>query len=340
MELLLKIKSNTSLVQASEHLTKLGIRVVDKIEAFSILCIEGSTIEDVTKLHFVEQIDTNDHYMLQNVNVNILPNIRHRKLRKHSYLGNDIKVAVIDSGITPMQGYNVSNNQICSFSKTSDDAMVRNEYHGTVVASIIKELAPWCQITNVKIVDDNKNIKKNYILKALEYVYTSDIKIVNMSLGKNGDCDSNCFVCTTVSNLRSEGFIVVTAIGNEGQRGEGITGCPGNCIEAITVGAVDVNKNLAPYSSTARPGVKKPDLLAPGTTYFNQKPYYGTSFATPFVTGVIAASNEKFELEYIVESILKTTKSIGLPYHKQGNGLLHIEDLLEVLIDEGNVSEG
>lgn len=73
-----------------------------------------------------------------------------------------------------------------------------------------------------------------------------------------------------------------------------------NC---ITVGSSTVNKKVAFHSSYIcnTPQINKPDLVAPGEkiqmntldTYisphrFGAGHYYGTSFATPFVTGIIA----------------------------------------------------
>jgi len=65
----------------------------------------------------------------------------------------------------------------------------------------------------------------------------------------------------------------------------------------------------------------------------------GTSFAAPFVTGVVAALSNDFNIQYILNTIERTARSIGLPYNQQGHGLIHIEDLLGVIEDEKNATE-
>lgn len=339
MDLLVKVKKITDPIL--ETLSGNNISIQDVFHSFNIIHVKASTLQSLKMFEFVEHIEENESYELQELR--IIPNIRVKKLKKNNFLGDiNSTVAVIDSGMNPVSGVEITDNVICSGSSTSNDAMIKGAAHGTVVGAIIKEIAPWSKLVNIKIADDFKDIKKSAVIKALEHVYTSGIKIVNMSIGKktdNGSCPTNCLVCNTVNQMRLEGFIIVAAIGNHGLLGEGVTGCPGNAEKALSVGAVDVNKKLASFSSTAPIGTMKPDILAPGYCNLNGLDYSGTSFAAPIITGVLAACAGRFDLEFIVESILKTAQSINLSHNQQGFGLLNIEGLLEVLNNEGNISQ-
>ncbi len=146
-------------------------------------------------------------------------------------------------------------------------------------------------------------------------------------------------LCGIVNQMADEGFAIIASVGNYGELGNGITTCPGNAKKAFTVGAVDVSKQLADYSSVALMGSLKPDILAPGcimVDYVNH-PITGTSFATPFISGVVAALSSHYSLEQIISYIKRTAQSIGLPHNKQGFGLVHIENLLGALSNEKSI---
>jgi subtilisin family serine protease len=220
------------------------------------------------------------------------------------------------------------------------DTRPKNKCHGTIVARVIRQIAPWSNIINLKVADDNQEIRTKSILKALDYAYTNGIKIVNISLGKRGPCSNTCIVCSIINQMYDEGFAIVVAIGNFGREGQGIISCLATAEKAFAVGAVNPSKHLADYSSTAPPAYRKPNILAPGTVMVDGKSQVdGTSFAAPFVTGVVAALSNDFNIQYILNTIERTARSIGLPYNQQGHGLIHIEDLLGVIEDEKNATE-
>lgn len=107
---------------------------------------------------------------------------------------------------------------------------------------------------------------------------------------------------------------------------------------AITVGAVDQFRLLADYSSRGMPGANKPDILAPGWVQLTgHDPITGTSFAAPFVTGVIACLLNDFDIDNILESIKATAIDLKQPRHYQGNGLISIENMIGVIRSEKNI---
>jgi len=109
-----------------------------------------------------------------------------------------------------------------------------------------------------------------------------------------------------VKRLSDEGILVVVAAGNSGPD-EDTIGCPGCAPEAITVGAVDRDGQVADFSSRGGPLFpSKPDVVAPGVDIFSgtgratqvdmgdpragfgYASISGSSMAAPHVAGLLA----------------------------------------------------
>ncbi|HKT05777.1 MAG TPA: S8 family serine peptidase, partial [Rugosimonospora sp.] len=98
-----------------------------------------------------------------------------------------------------------------------------------------------------------------------------------------------------VDALTTAGVFVVAAAGNAGPRCGSISDPPAPYPDTLTVGAVDRDGALAPFSSRGPvSGASKPDLLAPGAGVVSALPgggyraLDGTSMAAPHVAGVVA----------------------------------------------------
>lgn len=115
-----------------------------------------------------------------------------------------------------------------------------------------------------------------------------------------GECPNNRVLLEPVQNLRAAGINWVASAGNSGPscRTVGNDGPTAQYDETYTVGASDINDNLASFSSRGPASFQgeriKPDIVAPGVSVRSSFPtntyaiLSGTSMSSPHIAGVIA----------------------------------------------------
>lgn len=140
---------------------------------------------------------------------------------RHHVRLDDMKIAIIDSGIDPshprLSDYRIDGIAI---RRMEDGAYCHTEDylddcgHGTAIAGIIHKIIPGVELVAVKLYSDGETADEGLLTAALDWcIGQRDIKIVNVSLGvPNGSGDSqlygqceraflrNVFICASQSN--------------------------------------------------------------------------------------------------------------------------------------------
>lgn len=209
-------------------------------------------------------------------------------------------------------------------------------------------VAPESGIIAIRILDHKGNGQIPHVLRAFQWILKNrkqyHIRIINISFGTmNYNSKRYKDLMDGVEEMWNQGFVVVTAAGNQGPDMQTIT-APGNSPKVITVGCVDNKGKALEVSSTGptRDCICKPDLVEHGyrvlscTNYLSDFPYVektGTSMATPKVSGGIARLLDKdgYLSNVEIKMLLKSsTIDLGLPRNQQGWGLLSLDKLLNV----------
>ena len=209
------------------------------------------------------------------------------------YDGNDVGIAVIDSGLE--KSGDLSGGRADKFFDFTTDGRSGHPYddygHGTHVATLIagkgkaserdveflengkshttklalyRGLAPKARIVSFKVLDRNGAGYTSSVLRALEFVVANrdklKIDIVNLSLGhpiyESPETDP---LVRAVEDAARSGLVVVAASGNygwnqlTGQVGYAGVTSPGNAPSAITVGALDMHDTVDRADDTVTP---------------------------------------------------------------------------------------
>ncbi len=199
------------------------------------------------------------------------------------YLGANIGVAVIDSGINPDDDF--ANRIVYNQSFVPGQLNVVSDPfgHGTHVAGLIAGngadsvgnkyfrsfigIAPQARLINLRVLDGNGAGSDSTVIAAIEKAIalknTYNIRIINLSLGRPiFETYTLDPLCQEVEKAWKAGIVVVVAAGNNGRNlalnteGYGTVEAPGNDPYVLTVGAVrtmstavNTDDAMASYSS-------------------------------------------------------------------------------------------
>lgn len=218
---------------------------------------------------------------------------------KSGYTGKGVGVALIDTGVTPVQGLsngNVVNGADISFDSQSPSLQYLDGFgHGTHMAGIIAGndatlspgayasntsqfigMAPDAHIVNVKVADAQGSADVSQVIAGIDWAVehahdpNTNIRVINLSFGTNSTqsylLDPLAFAAETAWHF---GIVVVAAAGNGGTSTTSLTD-PAIDPYLIAVGAADTNgtvstgdDSVASFSSTGS-STRSPDVVAPG----------------------------------------------------------------------------
>jgi len=154
--------------------------------------------------------------------------------------GEGVKIAYIDSGAP---------SSVAIEALSVDNVSPIDFYgHGSMVYDVISKLAPSAHIVSIKVLDEFGNGRLSSVIRGIEVAVMNGVHVVNMSLGAPaGLWDS----LSEAASLASEyyGVKIFAASGNVGEQG---TLSPARSSQVVSVGAIDENLEVTPYSSRGK----------------------------------------------------------------------------------------
>jgi subtilisin family serine protease len=279
-----------------------------------------------------------------------VPQIGAPEAWKSGHTGKGTTVAVLDTGVDathPDLDDAVTDAQNFTDATTGAED---HHGHGTHVASTITGdhpkyggVAPDTKVINGKVLNDYGGGAESWIIAGMEWAAAKGAKVINMSLGSPFPSDGTDPMSQAVNRITADtGALFVIAAGNSG----GTLGSPGAADAALTVGAVDHNDQLAPFSSRGPrwgDSAIKPDITAPGVNIAAAKAkngqigtpvddghvrLSGTSMATPHVVGaaaILAGQHPDWQAGQLKSALMGSAKAHPtLSVFEQGAGRVDV----------------
>ena len=253
--------------------------------------------------------------------------------------GNDIKVAVIDSGCYAHE--DLKNNLLEGKNYlTGTTDVTDNNGHGTHVSGIIAAemndigivgVAPKAKIVPLKCFDPDYDTYVEDILDAIyDAVDVYGCKVINMSWGLK---ENDPFLQEAIDYADQKGVILVASVGNYSST---VLYYPAAYENVIGVSSVTIDKNKSSFAQynksvmVAASGEKVKSTYKDGAYHTLQ----GTSQAAPMVSGVAAVAlsmDESLTAEQFRELLTETAEDLGDTGYdtKFGYGLVNESALAE-----------
>lgn len=205
--------------------------------------------------------------------------------------GEGIKVAILDSGWP----YHIDlYNNILETKDFVSNKGEENQGHGVSVTGVIAAednsfgvvgVAPRVGILYGRVLNNSGAGSAENIINGLDYAIKSNVDIISLSFGARF---AHKPLYDKIKEAYNKNIVIVSCAGND--KVEDSVNYPAKWEEVISVGAVNESGEIADFCSKGY----KIDVYAPGvsvlSTHLNNSYgcFSGTSFATPFISGIIA----------------------------------------------------
>ncbi len=258
--------------------------------------------------------------------------------------GNEIRVAVIDSGCYPhtqlVDNLLEGKNYIDGTTDVSD-----NQGHGTHVSGIIAAemdnvgtvgVAPKAKIVPLKCFETGKSTNVDALIGAIyDAVDVYGCKIINMSWGASGNIPD---LKDAIEYAAGKGVILIASVGNDSSADLRYPAAY-DCV--IGVGSVDSSKVKSDFSNyntsvtVVAPGERVPSTYNSGGYIYMS----GTSQAAPMVSGMAALAlsmDEDMSSEEFRALLISSAEDFGDEGYdvKYGFGLVDMEELIDELFED------
>ncbi|MEV8440219.1 S8 family serine peptidase [Actinosynnema sp. NPDC051121] len=220
------------------------------------------------------------------------------------YTGKGVKVAVLDTGVD-QDHPDLAGHEVAERNFTDDPDNTDGVGHGTHVAATIassgakyKGVAPDADLLDGKVCVLS-GCQESAIVAGMQWAAEQGADIVNLSVGGGDTADLDPLEEAVNTLSAQTGVLFVVAAGNN-SRPETISS-PGSADAALTVGAVDREDGIAPFSSRGPrvgDGAVKPDITAPGVDIVAARSSSGT-IGTPAGDGYVAMSGTSMATPHV-----------------------------------------
>ena len=218
--------------------------------------------------------------------------INAQDLRDGDTAGKGVDVALIDSGVAPIDGLSgakVVNGPDLSFDSQNADTRYTDGYgHGTHLAGIIagdtddfQGIAPNARIVSVKVADSRGMADVSQVIAGIDWVVSHahssglNVRVLNLSFGTDSaqayQLDPLAYAAERAWHA---GIVVVASTGNDGSRNGRLTN-PAIDPYVLAVGAADTTYRTPRVASFSGRGndERSPDLVAPGAHIESLQPH-------------------------------------------------------------------
>jgi len=284
--------------------------------------------------------------------------------------GKGIRIAVLDTGTSYdflfqgayLGGRSSMEGQPVPYDEVGHGVHVQTTISGRPFQSIrglLKGVAVDAEVVAFKCLGGGLGFgTTSSILRAIADAVEFGADVVNMSLGGDDEDYRRSPYHRIISALTKQGMCFVVAMGNAGPE-PGTGGSPGTMPDSLTIGAVDIEGKIAPFSSRGPTlnNLIKPDAVCPGVDILSTSSGYiavmqfldgppalaaisGTSMATPHASGVVALAlqyarekGKKLTTDHIKEALDLYGDYAGAKNNTYGWGLISYQ-ILRRYIDE------
>lgn len=178
--------------------------------------------------------------------------------------------------------------------------------HATHIAGIVAAeqngigvvgVAPKTELYIAKAFGEDGKTQYPAIEKSVKWMEERKVDVINMSFSS---MYTSSKYRSLILSAHEKGISIICAAGNEGELGENTIGFPANYPETVAVSAVDINRNIADFSSRGSAA----EICAAGidvySTYLDggYATLSGTSMACPIITGAAAILIAKGYIRY------------------------------------------
>lgn len=330
-EYVVKFNDSIQIFGAEENsFAKYTTATADEVQEY----LDAGIVEYYEPVMYAKMLGTTNNWQLENIKASFP--------KKIGSLGNDVKVAVIDSGITAYE--TLTGRVLPGYDFYEDTTDVTDEFgHGTFVSSMIalegSGPAHECCIVPLKVFYENE--EGNFIAQSGDVaeairaaVDTYDCDVINLSLSFSA---SPQVVVDAIDHAIGKGAIIVAAAGNDGTD---VYHYPAAYENVIAVGSTDSDNVVAWFSqrndrvTVVAPGegvVVSPDSEKNNTGN-------GTSFSAPQVSALAAISKcikpDITNAEFM-ELVTSTATDLGVTGYdtSYGYGLINCEAFVKKMIE-------